>query len=250
LVEVADWSRFAGNCGLRRALAIAAVLAAAGCAGGGGSASSATTSGPLAGLSGKQVLTMAVGNLKTVPSFTVSGKATAAGGITAVDLGFLPGRGCSGTVSTVGKGSLAMVVIGSTAWVKPDDAYWKAVAGKQAAQAIATLGGKYLKGPTSNSTIAGLTGLCNLNSVTAQLKQGTSVVKGAVTTVHGTTAVPLTDTANGGTLYVTNTPSPLPIELVNNTAGKKGTLVFRLGATVSLTAPPVSDTVDAAKFGL
>jgi hypothetical protein len=226
----------------------AAVLAATGC---GSSGSSTSTAAPSAAQSGgKQVLTRAVANLKAASSFTVSGTVADTGETITIHLGFRPGNRCKGTVSAAGKGSLTMVVIGKTAWVKPDDAYWKAVGGKQAAKAIATFGGKYLTGPTSDSTIAGLTEFCNLNSVTSQLTQPTNVTKGRVTTVNGKQALPLSDTANGGTLYVTNTRSPLPIELVNKTAGNKGTLIFNVGAPVSLTAPPASDTVEAAKYGL
>ncbi len=133
--------------GLRLAVAAAgaaaAGLAAAGCASGTSSgtatASSGSTAGPLAGLSGKQVLARAVGNLKATSSFTVSGTVTQAATAITVDLGFRPGHGCKGTIAASGKGGLTMVVIGTTAWVKPSDAYWKSVAGKQAGQAIATL---------------------------------------------------------------------------------------------------------------
>jgi hypothetical protein len=134
--------------------------------------------------------------------------------------------------------------------VKPDDAYWKAVAGPRAGQAIAALGGKYLKGPTSHSTIADLTEFCDLNWITSLLSQPASVNKGTVTTVSGTQVLPLTDPVNKGTLYVTNTGGPLPVELVNSTTGKKGALAFGVGAPVSLAAPPASETVDGSKYGL
>ncbi|HEX3957348.1 MAG TPA: hypothetical protein VHZ03_12040 [Trebonia sp.] len=246
-----DWSRAVRNSGLRCALAVAAALAAAGCGSSGSSASSGSTAAPAAGQSaGKQVLTRAVDNLKAASSFTVSGTVGDSGGTITIHLGFRPGKGCTGTVSAAGKGTLTMVVIGKTAWVKPDDAYWKAVGGKQADKAIATFGGKYLTGPTSDSTIAGLVDFCNLSLVTSQLTQPTNVVKGQVTTINGKQALPLNDTANGGTLYVTTTSSPLPIELVDKTAGKKGTLIFNVGAPVSLTAPPAGETVEAAKYGL
>jgi hypothetical protein len=251
---VGDWWSSVCSRGLRLALVAAAALAAAGCANGGTSTSSASnvsstsTASPLAGLSGKQVLTMAVANLKTASSFTVSGTVTQAAGIIAVDLGFRPGHGCAGTISVSGKGGLTMVVIGTTAWVKPSDQYWKTVAGQQAQQAISALGGKYLKGPTSNPTIAGLSQFCDLNSFTAQLRQG-NVVKGEAVTIDKR-AFPLTDITSGETLYVTNSSHPLPIQLLNKTAGNKGTLIFGFGAPVSLTAPPASETVDAAKYGL
>jgi len=252
---VSDWWRPVCSGGLRLALVAAAALAAAGCANGTSGTSSASnvsstsTASPLAGLSGKQVLAKAVGNLKTASSFTVSGTVAQNAGAIAVDLGFRPGHGCAGTISVTGKGSLTMVVIGTTAWVKPSDQYWKTVAGQQAPQAISTLGGKYLKGPTSDSTIAGLSQFCNLSAFTAQLQQG-NVVKGEATTLDDKQAVPLTDVATGETLYVTSSSHPLPIELRNTTAKNKGGLTFHVGAPVSLTAPPASETVDAAKYGL
>ena len=250
-----DWWRPVRPSGLGLALAAAAALAAAGCANGTNGASSASnvsstsTASPLAGLSGKQVLTRAVGNLRTASSFTVSGTVAQAASTITVDLGFRPGHGCTGTISVPGKGGLTIVVIGTTAWVKPSDQYWKTVAGQQAPQAISTLGGKYLKGPTTNSTIAGLSQFCDLNSFTAQLQQG-NVVKGEATTVDDEKAFPLTDVATGETLYVTNSSHPLPIQLRNTTAKNKGGLIFHVGAPVSLTAPPASETVDAAKYGL
>ena len=234
-----------------------AALVAAGCGDSPSSPSSprsGSTASPLAGLSGKQVLTKAVDNLKATSSFTIDGRVANAGEAIQVDLAFRPGKGCMGTVSTADKGSLTMVVIGTTAWVNPSDAYWKAVAGQQAGQAIATFGGKYLKGPTSDSTIAGLTELCDLNSLAAQLTKPSDVVKGEMTTVAGKQAHPLKEPTNGSTLYVTNSSRPLPIELVSSangkTGAKKGVLFFHIGAPVSLAAPPASKTVDAAKYGL
>ena len=238
-----DWWRSVRN----SALVVTVALAAAGC---GSSASSGSTAAPPGGQSGKQALTAAVANLKAASSFKVSGTVADTGGAITIDLGFRPGKGCAGTVAAAGKGSLAIVVIGTTAWVKADDAYWKAVAGKQSAKVIATFGGKYLTGPTSDSTIAGCTEFCNLNSLSSQLTQSTNVTKGKVTTINGKQALPLADAANGGTLYVTNSSSPLPIELLNKTAGKKGTLIFTVGAPVSLTAPPPGETIEAAKYGL
>jgi hypothetical protein len=225
-------------------------LAAAGCGSSADSPASRSTASPLAGLSGKQVLTMAVDNMKAASSFTISGTVAQAPSIITVDLGFRPGHGCAGTISASGKGGLTMVVIGTTAWVKPSDQYWRSVAGQQAGQAIATFGGKYLKGPTSDPTISGLTEFCNLNSLAAQLTQPSHVVKGEATAIDNKQAFPLTDPATGGTFYVTKTSSPLPIALVNKTAKKKGSLIFHIGAPVLLAAPPASKTVDAAKYGL
>jgi hypothetical protein len=204
---------------------------------------------PLAGQSGKQVLDKAVGNLKSASSFTMSGGVTESGGVYTVNLGYKPGNGCTGTVDQAGKGTLSVVVIGKNAWVKPDAAFWKATAGGQAATVIRLLGGKYLKGSTSSGTVAGLARLCDVNSLAAQLQAPTEVALGKPTTVNGTSAVPLTDRAKGGTLYVTDSSSPQVLQLVNSKAGSAGKITFNVGAPVTLVPPATSQVLDGSKYG-
>jgi hypothetical protein len=204
---------------------------------------------PLAGQSGKQVLEAAIGNLKSSSSFTMSGRLTEPGGAYTVDLGYKTGTGCAGTVSQVSKGGLALVVIGKTAWVKPDAAFWKATAGSQAATVIRLLGGKYLKGSTSDAAVAGLAKLCDVTSLTLRFLASSQVVRGQITTVNGQPAVPLADHAQGKTLYVTDTSPPQVLRLVNSKTGSAGKITFRVGAPVTLTPPPASQVVDGAKYG-
>jgi hypothetical protein len=201
----------------------------------------------LAGQSGKQILDKAVGNLKTVPSFTMSGDVTQSGVTYTVDLGFQPARGCTGTVARAGKGSFAMTVIGATAWVRPDDAFWRSFAGSQASSLISAVGGKYLRGPTSNRAVAGLTSLCDVNTVASQLQAPSTVERAAIKPFAGTLVVPLTDLARGGTLYVTDQASPQVIQLRNSKSGK---ITFHINAPVTLTPPPPGKTVNGANFGL
>ncbi len=223
------------------ALACVTCLAVAACGGGGGD--------PLAGMTAKQVLAKAVGDLKSASSFSLGGTVREPDGVTTIHLDYKPGTGCKGTIARAGQGSLAMVVIGTTAWVKPDDTFWRANAGSQAPQVIALLGGRYLKGSTSNANVASLTKLCDVNELTSALSLPTDVVKGKVTTVNGQQVLPLTDKAKGGTLYVTDTSSPQLVELINNTAGNSGKIIFAIGAPVTLTAPPASESVDGSALG-
>ena len=143
-----------------------------------GGGSTPTVADPLAGLSGDQVVDKAVAELKAAPSFTMTGTVTDSGGTYNVNLSYKHGSGCKGTVAQPGKGSFAMVVIGTTAWVKPDDAFWKANAGSQAPAAISLLSGRYLKGSTSNANVASLTKLCDVTSLSSALTQATGVAKG------------------------------------------------------------------------
>jgi len=189
----------------------------------------------------------AVADLKAAPSFTMAGTVTDTSGTYNVNLSYKKGAGCKGTVAQPGKGSFAMVVIGTTAWVKPDDAFWKANAGSQASAAIALLSGRYLKGSTTNTNVAALTKLCDVTSLVTSLTEATGVAKGPVTTVNGQRVLPLTDKAKGGTLYVTDTNPPRILELSNAKAGRSGKLTFSY-TPVTLTPPPASQTVDGSKL--
>jgi hypothetical protein len=217
-------------------------LAVGACGGGGGD--------PLADMSGKQVVDKAVGDLKSASSFSLAGTVSDSGGDYTVHLDYKPGTGCKGTVAQAGHGSFAMVMIGTTAWLKPDNAFWRAYAGSDAAAAIALLGGRYLKGSTSNANLASLTKLCDVNALASSLSLPTDVVKGKVTTVGGEQVLPLTDKAKGGTMYVTDTSSPQIVELVKTAAGDSGKISFTVGHPVTVTAPPASQSVDGSPFGL
>ena len=213
----------------------------------GGCSSGSIASDALAGQSGKQILDKAVGNLKAAPSFTMSGDVIQPSGTFSVDLGYQPARGCTGTVSQAGKGSFTMTVIGATAWVRPDDAFWRSIDGRQAASVISAVGGKFLKGPISDKNVAGLTSLCDVSVLASQLQAPSTVERAPVKPFAGTLAVPLTDLAKGGTLYVTDTARPQVIQLRNSRSGK---MTFHIDAPVTLAPPPASKTVNGSQFGL
>jgi hypothetical protein len=226
----------------------ASACSSSGSSGSSGTSASSTVADPLASLSGEQIVDKAVADLKAAPSFTMAGAVTDSSGTYNVSLSYKKGSGCKGTVAQPGKGSFAMVVIGTTAWVKPDDAFWKANAGSQASAAIALLSGRYLKGSTSNANVASLTKLCDVSSLASSLTEATGVAKGPVTTMNGQRVLPLTDKAKGGTLYVTDTAAPQILELTNTKVGNSGKLTFSY-TPVTLTAPPASQTVDGSKLG-
>jgi hypothetical protein len=205
---------------------------------------------PFVGMSGKQVLDKAISDLKSSPSFTESGTAIESGSTYIVNLGFEPGKGCIGTVTQAGKGSYAIVLIGTTTWVKPDDAFWEVNLGNsQASHMIALQRGRYLEGSTADIEANALTKPCDLNAMTSQLTLPLDVVIGKVTTVNGQHAVPLTDKVLGGTLYVTDASTPQVLQQVNNFAGNSAKLNFNVGAPVTVTAPPASQTMDGSQIG-
>jgi hypothetical protein len=228
---------------LRAALALAAAsgvcLAAAGCGSGGD---------PLASMTANQLVTKALGDLKSAPSFGISGTTVEGQGVPeSMRLEYRHGTGCEGTVSwgsNGSKGSLYLVVIGGTAWEKPDDAYWKAYEGKSAAQVIALIGGRYLKGSASDSYFAPLAQLCD--KFASSIKVTKDLAKEAVTTVDGQRVVPLTD--QKGTTDVTDTSSPRILRTTGTDAGISIGTIFTY-SPVSLTAPPAGQTIDSTALG-
>lgn len=221
----------------------AACLALAACSSSGGD--------PLAHLSGKQIVTEAVGNLKNAASFTMKGTVQQSGSDVTFNLGYKNGSGCEGTVGEGGKGSLAIVVIGTTAYIKLDDAFIKSVAGSQASAALAVLSGKYVTGSTSNSNVSSITSVCDVNSLTSAFTKPTDISKGKITTLDGKQVVPLTDKVKGGTAYVTDTSHPELVEIKNSTGkgGSTGVIKFDVGAPVKLTVPPSSQVINGSSFG-
>jgi hypothetical protein len=236
--------------GRRAALALTAAaascLAAVGCgAGGGGGAD------PLAGTPAKQVVAKAVADLRAASSFTMKGSINQSGETIGIDLGYLAGKGCAGTVSEGDKGSFVLVVIGSTAWIKPSAKFLKSTAGSQASAAIALLNGRYLKGSTSDSAVASLTTVCDVNGMTSSFTQTGTLIKDKVTTLGGQQVLPITDKTKGGTMDVTDSATPQVVQITNATGqgGSTGQLKFDVGKQVTLTAPSASQTISGAPFG-
>jgi hypothetical protein len=229
---------------LRTALTFTAVSAicvtAAGCGG---------SSDALAGLSAKQVLSKAVSDLKSAPSFHIAGTVNQGGSIR-VDLTYSRGSGCEGTLGVGSKGSIYLLVIGGTAWLKPDQTYWKSYAGSSASSVIATIGGKYLKAATSSSSVSGLAQLCNANSLASSFTSPRDIAKGGTSTINGQQALALKDPAKSSLLYVTGTSSPQILRVTSTQSGSGGRIDFTgYGNPVTLTPPPASETLDGAKYG-
>ncbi len=231
--------------------AAAACLAVAGCGGGSSSSTSSAPANPLATLTAKQIVAKSVADLRAAKSFTMVGSVTESGQTESLNLGYLNGKGCAGTVTEGTQGSVAIVVIGTTAWIKPDNKFFQSTAGSQASAAIALLNGRYLKGTTSNANVKSLTSVCDVTSLTSAFTATGTLVKGKVTTLNGQQVITVTDSAKGGTLYATNTATPQLVQIVNTkgTGGDTGQIKFNVGAKVTLTPPPASQTVDGAAFG-
>lgn len=99
--------------------ALAAFVAAAACL---AAADCSNNNNPLSGMSAKQVTAKAIADLKSAPNFAMTGSAVSGGHTFSLDLGF-KGKECAGTIGEGPAGSIGMVAIGSTVWLKPDAAF-------------------------------------------------------------------------------------------------------------------------------
>lgn len=240
------------------AAAAAVCLSAAGCgspASPAGTASRAGTAAgqpdPLASLTAKQIAAKAISDLKSAPAFTMAGTAPVDGQETTMSIAVKSG-GCAMTVDMGPKGSMTMLIIGNTAWMKADATFWKANAGAAGSSMTSMFAGKYVKLPASASS--GLTksvGTCNVNQMTSSSSSipiPTDTAKGAITTVNGQRVYPLTDKAKEVTMYVTDTSTPQIIKIVSAKPGDSGQMSISYGVPKPITAPPASETVTMPGF--
>jgi hypothetical protein len=231
----------------------AVVVGAVGVAGALAAGVAACSSGrdPLSGTPANQVADQAVADLKSAPTVTMNGSVSQGGTSYTIDLATKTGTGCTGSVGEGGKGSLAMVVLGKTVWIKPDDTMWKSLLGSsQGAAAIALINGRYLESSANDaSSLASLISLCDPDTLVSGITQSANFTKGTVTTLNGVRVLPLEDKAHGGTMDVTDESVPEITQLSGSNNGDSGKIDFTEGSTVTVTAPPASQTLSGSQLG-
>lgn len=158
---------------------------------------------------------------------------------------------CHGTL-TVGAGKAEIVSVGGAAWMKPDDAFWKAQAGAQATQIEQVVGDKWVVMPSSASD---LSSLCNLDSLLSKLNDGSSgssssdgTVKGT-SNVNGQDAVELDSTQSGDTLktWVATGDKHYVVKLEMGGASPGSVNFTEFDKNFNIAAPATSDVVDLSK---
>ncbi len=151
-----------------------------------------------------------------------------------LDMYLLASKGGRGQLSENGL-SFELIQIHGNVFLKGSPAFYRNVAGATAAQ---LLQGRWLKAPASAGNLASLASLTDLRQLMdATLAAHGPLVKGAVTTVDGRKALAITDTSQGGTLYVATTGPPYPVAVAKGDAGS-GKIVFdHWNGPVSVTAP-------------
>ncbi len=167
-------------------------------------------------------------------SVHVSGSIQSGSAPITLDLYLLASKGGRGQVSENGL-SFELIQIHGNVFLKGSPAFYRHVAGATAAQ---LLQGRWLKAPASAGNLASLASLTDLRQLMdATLAAHGPLVKGAVATVDGRKALAITDTSQGGTLYVATTGPPYPVAVAKGGTGS-GKIVFdHWNGPVSVTAP-------------
>lgn len=224
-----------------RLAAVATTCLAAGC---GGNPESVT------GMSAGQIADKAAADLESAPALTIDGSGLDDGQAVSLSLGFAGRNRCAGTVNLGSRGSLSVIMISGTAWMRPDASYWKSQGVSDGSLMSRTLAGKYLKSPSRSQTGAQVAGLCDLSRMASRLLPPQDLAKGAITTLSGQRVVTLTDKADDATLYVTDTAAPRLVKATSRLHRNAGQFTITYGIPKSITPPPASQSVDAARFGM
>ena len=194
---------------------------------------------PLARLTADQIAKKAVTDLKAAASFHYHGSGKTSGQTVSISMS-VTHKGCTGWIGEGSHGGFAILAIGKTAWIQPNDKFWE-YAGVPASE-LPAVHGKWLKdtGTGSNSLSAALASFCNANKlVSALAPQLTGLVKGKTTKISGHPALQLRNSSGSESIYVSISSKPEILRISDN-----GTITFSAyGARVTLTPPPASDVI-------
>jgi hypothetical protein len=226
------------------ALAIVSVLALSGCGGGSGGSSAPKPNGESA-KTAAEILSDAGAAVAKATSVHLAGHV---GGASTVGLDLRLARvGGSGTVSTNGL-VIKVTRIGHAAYFTGSKAFYLHFTNAAAAQ---LLEGKWLKVPATDSRFAAFSRLTDMRVLLGQiLKPSGTVVKAGSRILHGVPVIGLRDKTHKGTLYVSATGVPYPMEIVASGA-RPGRISFDHWDDVgTFTAPAHAiDLAQLAKLG-
>jgi hypothetical protein len=210
------------------ALSALVALALAACGSSGGGSSNGITS-----KSPDDIVTAASSAVASVNSVHVSGTVLSGGQHVTLDLNLVNGKGGRGSMAQNGLG-FQIVALGPEVYINGSQSFWRTFGGAAAAQ---LLSGKWLKAPATGQ-LSSLATLTNVQKLFNQLLSSHGkLAKGKTTTIHGQQAVAVTDTTNGGTLYVATTGKAYPLE-ISKTGAQGGQITFdHFNQPVTLTRP-------------
>lgn len=166
-------------------------------------------------------------------SVHVTGKVTSSG--STIQLNLTAGTSAGGGTITQNGATLQIVFHQPNVYLMADQASWTKLTGSAATGRL--LAGKWLQTTSGNKDFGALTNLVDITMLVGALSPSGNFTKGAVTTVNGTSVVPLVDQGSShGTLDVAATGQPV-FERIMSGGGKNGGVAFSQYGSAAI--PPV-----------
>ena len=145
-----------------------------------------------------------------------------------------------GAFEIAGKGSLALLKIGQTLWIRPDNQFWTSEGADSVV--LHLVEGKYIQTSPNDSEFNSVRMLCSPAQLADSFgNQMNHLVKETTASIAGQSALQLQDSSTSDSAYVTISASP---EFLRLNGGSKGQLDFSgYNAPLMLNPPPASETI-------
>lgn len=205
----------------------------------------------LARLPAPEIVRRAARAMTAVRSLTAHAKGSSDGKPLAFDVAIDTRNECTGHISQDGT-SARIISTGTHVYLQGDDAFLRQMGGTSMVQ---LLHGKWMKAATTGSTGKELAGICDLKNLLSGFQEKPhDPRKGALTTVDGKRAIPVTDKdpkdGSTSTAYIAADGTPYVLEVVTVGGTGPGTVAFSgFDAPVHVGTLPADRIVDIDKLG-
>lgn len=200
------------------------------------------TDNGVASQSANGIVDSATKAINGVTAVHVAGSLVSGGTPITLNLRLVANKGGTGSMSQSGL-EFRIISLGNTVYLNGSQKFWEHFGGSAAATLF---NGKWLKAPATGN-LASVAQLTDLHKLLGSLlaSHGT-LTKGSATTINGQKVIAVTDSNKGGTLYVSTTGQPYPVQVVK-TGTDGGKITFdEFNQPVKLAAP--AGAIDISKL--
>ncbi|MFD0276243.1 hypothetical protein ACFVHB_20400 [Kitasatospora sp. NPDC127111] len=207
-------------------------------------------------LSAEEIEKQAKDALAAATSVKIVGSMTDSDGKMAMDIALDTKGQCTGSMSMPGMGKFELISDGKQSFMKPDQEFWKAIAGPDGAKAAELFKGRYLTGFDNDQEMKSLASVCNLSVFTKKLLEEdgskSTSTKGSAGTVNGQKTFSLKNKDADGeesTIHIATEGKFYPVRVESAGGKQTGQIDFTdYDKPLTVQAPPADSVVDFSKF--